>query len=396
MTDYYEVLGISKNADSTEIRVAYKRLAMLYHPDRNPGNPEAEDMFKLVNEAYHTLADVLKKARYDARLYSIQLPPVYTNTEYWQEVHRHRYERWRYANRESRYKFDREYFKIQGLAFLVFIIISGFCFAIIHAGNYLIELKKADMQVRYTRILVQVNNLFTHGKVDEAFGMIEALRKQDPLEMRFMIAEDSLIIQLRALAESNYKKNVIDSSLHYYKLLKKYELAPRIETLKKVADCELKLGKYQDALLSLKQLYKQQPWSLDLINRIAQINLRQLDNPTEALEYFTIGKELFKKNMSAVYGEAFLLVINPADLPEVCKDIFEGRALANKQLGFYSEALKDCNWIIILKSEDGNAYLFRAEIKDLANERDGLCADLFNARKYGATQTSELSRKYCQ
>ena len=60
--DYYEVLGISNNADENEIRRAYKKEALKYHPDKNPENKEeAEKNFKKVNEAYSVLSDKKKK-----------------------------------------------------------------------------------------------------------------------------------------------------------------------------------------------------------------------------------------------------------------------------------------------------------------------------------------------
>ena len=63
--DYYEVLGISKGASEEEIKKAYKKLARKYHPDMNPGDKEAEEKFKEVNEANEVLSDPEKKARYD-------------------------------------------------------------------------------------------------------------------------------------------------------------------------------------------------------------------------------------------------------------------------------------------------------------------------------------------
>jgi curved DNA-binding protein len=71
--DYYKILGVDRKASADDIRSAYRKLAMKYHPDKNPGDKKAEDKFKEINEAYQVLSDDSKRAKYD------QLGSAYSN-----------------------------------------------------------------------------------------------------------------------------------------------------------------------------------------------------------------------------------------------------------------------------------------------------------------------------
>lgn len=64
--DYYKILNIEKDAGETEIKKAYRKLAVVHHPDKNPGDPEAENRFKDIQEAHETLIDPQKRERYDS------------------------------------------------------------------------------------------------------------------------------------------------------------------------------------------------------------------------------------------------------------------------------------------------------------------------------------------
>src|SRR6185295_18208803 len=63
--DYYEVLGVNRDASEDDLRKAYRKLAMKHHPDRNPDNPKSEERFKEAKEAYEILSDAPKRSAYD-------------------------------------------------------------------------------------------------------------------------------------------------------------------------------------------------------------------------------------------------------------------------------------------------------------------------------------------
>lgn len=394
MADFYQLLGLDRSADSTQIRAAYKKLAFTYHPDLHPGDLQAEEMFKAINEAYHTLSDPVKKSRYDARLNSFQ-SYADTTDAYWREVQRQRYARWKASQKETRYTFDREYFRIQGLAFLTFLLIAGFCFGIIHTINYFHEKKQAELDQQNRLKIVEVFSLFNSGQVDQAFTLIDNLRKEQPVEYRFYAARDSLLNFIRLRADEEFRTDNYPASLRYLKVLEKQESPVRMETLRKVAICEYRVGDFSEALRALKHIYGQQPWNLEVLYEIAIINQVNLKDNTEALKYFNQGKELFKKNQTSIYGRAFEVVMNPKDAPEIYYQLFVGRAKANLNLRNFEEAEKDCNWATFLRPMHPEGFKLRVLAKVNQKKYRGVCTDIAKAIELGDTDTAELKRKYC-
>jgi curved DNA-binding protein CbpA len=396
MEDYYKILGITPSDNSTTLRAAYKRLAMQYHPDRNAGDREAEEMFKLINEAYHVLSDPLKKSRYDLHMNpSIVADMVDTVFDPQHEINKRKYWKWQYAQQKY-YRIDKEYFRIQGLAFLVFIVIAGFCFAVIHTTYYFVEQQRLAKWQANSQALEQVNGLFGTGKFNEAFSMVLSLKQEDPLELRFIYAHDSLIDALHTMADQEFRSLRFADAVAHYLVLKKHEDPVQFETLEKLALCQYYLGNFQEALTALKHLHNQQPDNLQLLYRIGMINLEKLDHPEEALQYFNLGKKLFKQNLSEIYGEAFMIVMDPMDAPDIYYEIFEARARTNLQLKHYEDVLNDCTWSMYLRPERGEPYILRAMAHIEGRTLENVCSDLKKAKQLGILNTEELTRKYCR
>jgi tetratricopeptide (TPR) repeat protein len=392
MRNFYEVLGISRAAQPAEIKAAFKRLAKVYHPDRNPGNKEAEETFKIINEAYHTLMHPVKKSQYDLRLYGLTLSHQEDTT--WEEVKKRRYYQWQKAQ-TSRYRFDKNYFKIQGLAFLVFLIIAGFSFSIIHTAHYYVHKQYMERVRANSQMLTQVNGLFGEGRFQDAFTLIKNLEEHDPLDYRFGFARDSLVDALRKKADLEFRLKDFSTAVEHYKILREVEHPVRFETLENISMCQYYLGNYEESLQALKHLHNQEPNNLALIYQIGIINLEKLNNPQEALQYFTLGKKLFKQNLSHVYGNAFQIVMNPSDAPDIYYYIFLARAQANMKLRKYKDAVTDCNWAIFLRRDQADPYFYRASASIRSRDFTNVCEDLTTASNLGYSINGQY-RRYCQ
>lgn len=398
VTDYYQILGLSQTATAAQIRTAFKRLAMQYHPDRNPNNPMAEEIFKQVNEAYHILSDPLKKTRYDSRFYTYETQSSnQAAEEHWREVRRKQQQtRRKYAPPpEKTYTITGNYFKIQGLAFALFLVMSGISFGIVHTASFFFNQYQASIHRENQRKAQEVTALFGSGKIDEAITQIISLNKTAPMENVFQETHDSLVSEIKQRAEQNFTNRNFKEALSYYQYFKKYQDHGQTEILEKIAVCQYNTALYAEALQSLKQLHSEKPWSLELIYDIAKLNLNQLNNATEALFYFNLGEKTFRENMTNIYGEAFMVMMDPKDIPDRYYEIFIAKAQLELKLKDYKEAEPDLELAIYLRPARSEGYKVRAELNIEQQRYKSVCTDLRKAKELGATDISELQSKYC-
>jgi len=386
---YYAILGIDPQADGTAVRTAYKRLAMAYHPDHNPGNREAEELFKQVNEAYQTLSNPTKRAAYDSVMYPQYILPLYFDYE------RPRRNLRRPPKPQPYYRVDREYFKMQALSLLAFIALAGFCFVLMSSIHYVVEQRQERAYQKETTELHHAGSLFATGRFDDAFTTVRQLTEKSPLEYRLREAFDSLAHELRELADARFDDRDYQQAATLYQILGRHEDPASIETLRKIAMSQYYIGDYEKSLAAMKELHKQYPENPELVYSIALMNLDKIQNINEAMQYFEIGKSLYHRRIQETYGISFANLFNPEGVAELYFGVLQGSARCNILLSKFDDAVKDCDDAARIRPDAGDTYRLRALANARRRKMDTVCRDLARARRLGAKDLEGLEKEFC-
>lgn len=389
MTSYYAILDIDPQADATKVRAAYKRLAMAYHPDHNPGNVEAEEIFKMVNEAYQTLSDPVKRARYDALMFPQYFPPPALDYE----TPRRRFRR--PVNPRKYYRVDREYFRMQALSVLVFIALAGIGFVLMNAIQFVVEQRRLRAYQAETMELKQATTLFSNGHFDDAFSTMTRLTESSPLEFRLRQCFDSLTHTLRRMADDRFDARDYTTAAALYTTLQRHEHPASVETLRRNAMSQYYIGNYAQSLSAMKALHSQYPENPELVYSIALMNLDKIQNVSEAMHYFEIGKSLYQRRVHETYGISFASLINPNGVAELYFDVLQGSARCNIMLHRFEDAVKDCDDALRLHPDAGDTYRMRALANGRRRKMDTVCRDLAKARRLGAKDIDALEKEFC-
>lgn len=388
MENYYDRLGISRNASTREIKAAYKKLAFKYHPDRNPSNPKAEELFKLINAAYHILNDPVKKARYDLLLsYGNYQPQKVT---YYQPQTFRTYPPIR---RRGTYTIDRNYFKYQAIAILVVLCISAIVISITRLNRYLDERERQLVREENSRILATAQNKYNTGDFYGALQIVQNLASQHPTDFQLYIERDEMVENLYQKARRQYVLQDYNNAIFNLLIVKEFQKPLRMETWDYLAKCYLATSEYKRAAAAYEYIYLRDTLNMELVLRLAKIYHYDLHDLNKALKYYSRGKKLFKERQKHLYGDAFELLMDPHSAPDIYFNIFFHRAKANMEAGNYEIAVTDCNWATFLRPNHGESYYLRAKSYKIINENKRACKDYKKAIEKGYLAKEDL--KFC-
>ena len=406
MENLYQLLGVSESAGMDEIRKAYKKLAVRYHPDKNPGNRAAEEMFKKVNNAYQILSDMQQRAHYDLLRNYQQFQSTTTYTDYnnkYSRTYRHATyeERQRHAANaasysesyeEERKKVARESITIGSiLIFGVLIIVGGYMFI----SSYLDHKKQEEIDAQIASRIAIIENYYEKDDFRAAFEEADMLISGWPIHPEARNLRERLLVSLNKKAETAYKESHYEKALEYYLVLQDFDKYLEKDFEFKVAKCFVEQKQYDQAVERLKNIIEENPNNLQAWCEIGKILGNGKKDYAEASKYIDYAKKMAITFYEQRYGKAYPMIVEPSSLSSVHYDIFYNRALIQKEMGHYSEAIKDCSWASFLRENKGEVDFLRAECEYALGNYQNACSYARKAEGKNYSQATELKNVYC-
>jgi curved DNA-binding protein CbpA len=381
LLNYYDLLGISITASGEEIKAAYKRLALLYHPDKNPAT---EELFKEINNAYQVLSHPELRARYDLRLQYQQeneaTPPPAPN---YRRPNPYTYER-RYRPR-PKFEYERwlskENLKSTLYAFLIALAIGTLTMTTIWVNNYYQEKEyQAFLETRRATFLVIKSN-FESGNYQQALdklALLGGLRKEESDIDQY---KKDIINQLYETGMAAYEAHNYPKAIRYFDLISPYYLAQTVDFKKILADCYLGVNNYQMGLSLLNEMLTNGMQDVQTILKIANVHESILKDYNRALEYYEWGNRISLQEYEGRYGKAFALILNNKNVPTDYYELYYGLARMYQNTGQHQKALDAAKWSTAIWPDSTDNFIIRGNSALALKNTRLACAEFRKAKK---------------
>lgn len=355
--DYYQILGIDRKASEPEIKLAYRKLAKLYHPDKNIGDLVAEEKFKQITEAYTVLSNASHKAIYEFSNESFNQPWVnsYTFDEKADKHSRHNAGAFNYNLGKKKNSINpnrtRWIAGISVVSIILFIAAIGYMLLSYSSKYYYSTGMEEYNNKQYAAALQNLEQSFSLFGVDNTAaylltGKILTTQYQDYSKALYYID--------KGLAMAN--NNDLKAELYYLK-----------------GKCLKGQKKFRSAYTNYK------------LAAILNLNLDSLYHDLGELNCF-----VFKNYDDAIKYFNTLIMMNPS-----FTDGYIGRAFSYQKIGEHQKAVTDLKKFIQLDDQKGTAYYLKAISETALNHPTIACHDLQKAVKLGSEGALKLFNKTC-
>jgi len=378
--NYYTVLEVRETASADEIKAAFKKKAVQYHPDKNPDNPEVEEIFKQVNSAYQTLSNEYTRASYDLKLqYSRayeEVPPS-RYPAYPQPYHRPRY---RYKKREK--ISSKENLTATLYAVIFTVVVSTIVMGGIWGRKYYNQQKHLAHLEKRRSIFNKAKVNYERGNLSITLKLLNQLGGFFSSERDIEEYKEDLIKDIKEKGDKYYKNGKHKKAIQFFEILEDNETFMSQNTILKLAQSYKKIKNYETALHLYTQLLTKGYRNLTVYGDMADIYMIQGKNEL-AISFYDRASDQIIKDYKSIYGDAYPLVISAKFTPPIHYAIFTGLVEALILTEDYERALKATKWNIRVWPDSSLNYLQRSRCYQAIDKPLLACENFQMARLLG-------------
>ncbi|MFY0599623.1 MAG: J domain-containing protein [Cyclobacteriaceae bacterium] len=359
MQDYYSLLEISESASDAEIKRAFKRLALLYHPDKHAGDEQMEEKFKEINEAYQTLSNPYEKARYDIKLSYGR----YTNTTFQEPTYTPPQEPIR-RNRPSysEPKIDwKENWRATLYAFGFTFIVASIVMSVFFIRDFYNERKHEQLLSSRKTIFEAAKRDYERGKIESALASLNELSPHLKEEKYMVEFKDTLYASFIDKGESSYYNYQFNNAIYYYELVERFAPRKPLPIKEHLAKAYQFTNNPEASIKVFTELLVLGYRHIDCYMAIGEIYRDQLHNLAEAERYFVLAREVSIKQYRSIYGKAYFLILNGEYLPKHHYTLYADLAQIYLDMELFEKAIKTSEWNIQVWPDSAKSYLIAAK-----------------------------------
>ena len=394
MTNYYHVLGLSEDATPAEIKSAFKRLAVKYHPDKHPGRPEMEEKFKEVNVAHQILSDEYEKARFDLKLkyqqfsqsherpYTYQPPSANT----WKNQARRRYASGRIDYRQNAIATAYAF----GITFMIALLVMTGVWIKQTYDDHQLERRLAERRSTY----MEAKELFEVGEYKKAFEIMTSLKFFRTEERDMKTFKSTMLDQIIEKGDKAYGTKNYVKAITLYELVQ--EFAPDLpfyELKQKLAESYRQNNQPDMAIEILEGFLVSDYELIGSLVKIAEIERDERGDLNEALDRLLIAHRLAVKRYKRFYGDGYALVINEKYLPKSHFYLYSNLADMYVRLQDYEMAIKAADWNKYVWPDSAISYVTSAQAYEAMGRQNQACVEYGGARD---RDWKGISPTYCR
>jgi len=394
MVDHYQVLGIPQSASQDEIKAAFKKLAVKYHPDKNPGNSLAEELFKEINRAYQTLSDPYKRHQYDIVLkYGRQPPPPPPRSTY-RPFYYPPFEPGQRSPTGS-YEYGWKYVRAQVAAFAFIFVVAAMVMGVKYWYDGYIEAREVRLAEVRAQLFQEAQEYFDRGRYQKSLDIIIGMYRKNPLERSISDYRDRFVGALMVQADSQFLKNNYESAIISFTLVKDYQRNENPTVYDKLAQSYKALQMYEEAATVLSLRLNDDHDNLRINLEIGSIYLDELQDPDKAKPYMDNARKRVKSILTQIYGQAPEMIMKPKEAPPIYFRVFFNSARVNHLLEFHDEAIKDANWSVFLNPKLAEPHYIRGYGYHQQGNNFRACKNWMEAANLGHVDGAQMLSRYC-